>query len=304
MRSTIAFALILAATAAIGQGLPPEELPGQPSPTPDVEAEAVVEDDAPAAIPARHVVLVGGINKDPEERQNKDRNVLRLYRLFEKASGDVHVLVDENSLVRDMRSVAAPALSSHANIKKTLADLAKTVDPSERLLFFFTGQANLVGDALRLNLAGPDVTHTELIEWLAPIPAHEMVIILDCPHAGLVVKPLCEGFPASRPGAFLVICSSRSDQPYATRFGDFFIPALSDPESDGDASGTISVLEAFRLACQRVDAMFRDQNLMKTETALLEDNGDGLPSQRPWRHQEEDTDGGRAARIFLMEGTL
>ena len=96
---------------------------------------------------------------------------------------------------------------------------------------------------MRINLPGPDVTHEELGAWLDRIDASESLVILDCPQAGFAIKRLTS--PTR-----IVICAARSDQPYATRFSDFFVPALTEPASDGNQDGMVSLLEAFQYACQ------------------------------------------------------
>lgn len=232
--------------------------------------------------PAMHALLVCGVNKDPEDQQSKLRAVSRLGRLCTEAWGvpaeRVRVLMDDGG---------APA--TRESLQRALAELAQAAGPADRVLVYFGGQANVVTNTLRLNLRGPDATHAELAEWLKPLKAAEVTVVLDCPHGGLAVESL------AGPGR-IVVCACRSDQPYATRFGDYFAPALADPAADRDGNGGVSLLEAFQQACEQIDVFFRDQDLMKSEIALLEDNGDGVPSQQPWRFRDEaNVDGARAA---------
>ena len=238
-----------------------------------------------------YVLLIGGINKDPEEKQRKDRAILRMRRAFQQSDrvspGNLHVLADQDSYVQ-----SATGVSSRKNIEQTLQKLSRQVGKEDRFVFFYAGQANAVAKQLRFNLAGQDVTDQELIQWLKPIQGGDCLFIFDCPGAGRMAKPLTNA-------RAIIVCASRSDQPYATRFSDFFVPALSNTEVDMNGDGAVSLLEAFQSTCQQVDEMFRSQNYMKSETALLEDNGDGVPSEQPWRFEEEGNDGRRAAQWFL-----
>jgi hypothetical protein len=95
------------------------------------------------------------------------------------------------------------------------------------------------------------------------------------------------------------VCGSRSDQRYSTRFSDYFVPALSEQTSDANGDGRISLLEAFTAASKRIDDLYREQDLMKTETPLIEDDGDGVPSQEPWDYEKEGHDGLVASRFFF-----
>ncbi|MCC6487975.1 MAG: hypothetical protein IT364_10790, partial [Candidatus Hydrogenedentes bacterium] len=173
----------------------------------------------PAAAPVPdagrlHVVLVGGVNKDPEEVRSKDRAMLRLSRYFADTVGvpaeRLHVLAAKDSYV-----TTATGESTAEGVRATLGQLS-SLSAEDRLIVYYTGQANLVGDSLRLNLPGPDLTHTELTEALAPLHPGLMVLILDCPGAGMAAKPL------AAPNRVLVL-SARSDQPTSTRFSDYFV---------------------------------------------------------------------------------
>jgi hypothetical protein len=237
-----------------------------------------------------HVVLIGGINKDPEEIRSKDRAILRLARHFEQRvgveSGNLTILAAPDSFVR-----SATGESTADSIRAVFSDLhALTED--DRLVIYYTGQANIVGDRLRLNLPGPDLAHTELAEALTPIHPGLMILVLDCPGAGMAAESL------AAPNRILVF-SARSDQPVSTRFSDYFVPAFDNPESDVNDDGTVTLLEVFQHTVRQIDALFRDQDLMKSENALLEDDGDGTPSQQPWAFAEHGNDGAVAATVAV-----
>ncbi|TFG50722.1 MAG: hypothetical protein E4H40_00705 [Candidatus Brocadiia bacterium] len=238
-----------------------------------------------------YVMIVSGLNTDPDERQSKDRAVLNLRKFFGKKlkvdDRSMKVLVCSNSFAKkdSLESTAA-------NLEKAFSDMAGMIGPGDRFVFYYVGHANLVAGSLRINLPGTDITGSQLAEWINRIKAESMLVVLDCPGAGLVVKKLAV---AGR----VIICSCRSDQLYSPRFSDYFVPALEDSVADSDGDGEISVLDAFTLASQQIDELYREQDLLKTETPLLEDNGDGIPSELPWRYQKDKNDGQTAAKFFL-----
>ena len=49
--------------------------------------------------------------------------------------------------------------------------------------------------------------------------------------------------------------------------------------------------------------LYEKQNLLKTESPVLEDDGDGIPSQQPWQYKIEKNDGLNASEFFLFETT-
>ncbi|NLX07682.1 MAG: hypothetical protein GXY33_21295 [Phycisphaerae bacterium] len=243
--------------------------------------------------PAVWAMLVGGVNKDVEEKQAKDRAVLRLRKtLVEEAvePSRLHVLVNKDSLVRD-----GTGLSTAEQIRKTFAELKTAVRSRDVFVFYYVGQANVLPDGtLRLNLSGPDLLGDELVKLIGELPAERMVIVVDCPAAGTLVK----GLTAK---GRVVICGARLDQHYSTRFSDCFVPALSDAKSDVNGDGRITLLEAFREAAMRLDKIYEDREMLKTETPILEDDADGVPSQQPWLYQEAKKDGALADSLTLRE---
>ena len=79
---------------------------------------------------------------------------------------------------------------------------------------------------------------------------------------------------------------------------------MGNPAGDFDNDGRTSLLESFQMAAEEIDALYRDQELLKGETPLLEDDNDGEPSQSPWRFATSGKDGKLAAACFLMPGEI
>ncbi|MHC4260017.1 MAG: hypothetical protein ACYSTF_06370 [Planctomycetota bacterium] len=237
-----------------------------------------------------YVLIVGGINKDPEEQQAKDKAVIRLQRFLRRVRVDpnrITVLVDENSFARKGAEV-----SNAENLQNTITELAAAIKPADRFIFYYVGQANIVTDELRLNLPGEDITGKHLAEWINKIKVSSMLVVLDCPGAGLATKALAAK-------GRIIVSGSRGDQRYSTRFSEYFIPALTDAQSDSDEDGKISLLEAFTATAKKLDELYREQDLLKTETPLLEDDGNGIPSQQPWRYEQDKNDGLAASKFFF-----
>jgi len=238
-----------------------------------------------------YVLIVGGINKDSKERMAKDRAATNLSRFFIDIAGvkpeRLSVLVDSKSMARK-----GSGISTAGNLMEQIDRFAASVNPEDRFIFYYIGQANVVSETLRLNLPGPDITHEQLAEWINAIKASSMLIALDCPGAGLAVK-------AVTGQGRIVIGACTADQHYSTRFSEYFVPALVDEGSDTDGNGRISLLEAFTSACRSVDDFYRLQSLLTTETPILEDNADGVASKQPWKYEQNRTDGLAASRFFL-----
>lgn len=238
-----------------------------------------------------HALIVTGINKNAQDRQTKDKAVMDLRNfLLNKAA----IKRDRLTVLGNSRTLArTPSdVSTTENLKKQIDAFAAAVRPADRFIFYYVGQANVVSDKLRLNLPGADITGEQLTEWLSPIKASSILIVLDCPGAGVAVKALAGQ-------GRIVIAGCTAKQRYSTRFSEYFVPALSENESDTDSDGKVSLLEAFTSASRQVDDFYRGKGLLKTETPVLEDNGDGEPSDKPWRYKQDKTDGEAASKFFL-----
>ena len=245
----------------------------------------------PAESKNTYALIISGINKDPRERLAKNKVMMNLRGfLLNNAkieSNRLRVLMDSNSSVHK-----GPKISTAENLKEAIKAFTVTIKPADRFIFYYVGQANVVARKLRLNLPGEDITHEQLGEWINEIKASSMLVVLDCPGAGLAVKAVAGQ-------GRIVIGGCTSDQHYSTQFSEYFVPALVDSKSDTDGDGKVSLLEAFTFTSKQLDDLYRRQQLLKTETPVLEDNGDGLPSQQPWRYKRDETDGLAASMFFL-----
>ena len=259
--------------------------------SPLFDAPGAERSQEPAESGKTYVLIVSGINKDSKDRLAKDRAAADLSRFFLDIAGvkpeRLRVLADSKSTDRK-----GSGISTAENLKEQMNRFAASVNPVDRFIFYYIGQANVVSDSLRLNLPGPDISHEQLAELINGIEASSMLIVLDCPGAGLAVKTVAGK-------GRIVIGACTADQHYSTQFSKYFVPALVDKGSDVDGNGRISLLEAFTSASRGVDDFYRLQSLLTTETPVLEDDGDGAASKQPWKYEQNKMDGLAASRFFL-----
>jgi hypothetical protein len=243
-----------------------------------------------------HVIIVGGIIKESAERHAKDTVMSNLRSYFLESCKvkpeHISVLVDKTS------SIHRDSITSTAeNWKRAIEAMSKHVKATDRFILYYAGQANVVAKKLRLNLPGEDITHEQLAHWLKAITASSILIVLDCPGSGLAVKDL-----AAKGRTVIAACTAQ--QHYSTRFGEYFVAALTDSSSDTDGDSRVSLLEAFTLVSRQLDEWYRQRHLFRTETPLLEDNADGIPSRQPWKYRQSGEDGLIASQLFLSPEKL
>ena len=158
----------------------------------------------------------------------------------------------------------------------------------------------------KFNLEGPDISSVELSGLLEGI-TRPTAIVLGFSSSSPFIKPLS--------GANRVILSATKsgyEMNYA-RFGHYFADAFTNPEADFDKDDQTSLLEAFIHAAATTRNFYESENRLLTETALIEDNGDGLGTPADWFNGlfiEKDaadgsqTDGLLAHRIILIPSEL
>ena len=180
------------------------------------------------------------------------------------------------------------AACDQAGAKSTLVggttndfDLVRTnlsqeaTNPIDEFWLVLIGHGTFDGKEPKFNLRGPDLSATDLTEWLKPF--RRPVAIINC---------------ASASGAFMaklsatnrvVITATRSghEQNFA-RFGGFISKAMGDPNADLDKDGQTSLLEAYLIASRELAEFYKTEGRLATEHPLLDDNGDGLGTPADW----------------------
>lgn len=167
----------------------------------------------------------------------------------------------------------AGAVTDYEKVRQALAAEAPT-GPGE-LWIVLVGHGTFDGKDAKFNLRGPDVSATEFAAWLKPFQRRLAVINTTSSSAPFLAR-------LSSPGR-VVISATRSgnEQNYA-RFGKYLAEALSDPKSDVDKDGQISLLECFLTASHRTLEFYKTEGRLATEHALIDDNGDGLGTPADW----------------------
>ncbi len=189
--------------------------------------------------------------------------------------------------------------------RDALRDAIREIDAArdEPFWIVYIGHGSWDGREARLNLIGPDVTASELAEWLDAI-ARPLVFV----HGGAASAPFVPAL--SRAGRVIVTATETGDEVNYARFGEAFAAALADDAADLDQDGRTSVLEAFLHADRRVQAHYAEAGRLATEHAILDDNGDGRGTPAAWfdgtrasRRSDDGAavDGALARRIALIE---
>jgi hypothetical protein len=158
-------------------------------------------------------------------------------------------------------------------LKQTLADEPK--DSLSKLWLVLIGHGTFDGQEAQFNLRGPDISASELAKWLKPF--HRPLAIIDTTSCS---GPFLNKLSATN--RVVIVATRSGNEESFTRFGQYFVEALTQPSADLDQDGQISLLEAFLTAARQATESYKLQGRLASEHALLDDNGDGLGTPSAW----------------------
>lgn len=216
-----------------------------------------------------HAVLIVGLGGSEEYREEFHAQAYLVY----DALINRHGIPEENVTWLSERVETDPeriALrSTRANVLQTFGEIAQRATPMDRLFVVMIGHGTAGNGTVQFNLPGPDLTPGDFLEGLAAFPSQTLALVHTGSASGGFVAPL------SGPNRILVAATRTERQLNATEFGRFFAKAVGEEASDLDHDQRLSLLEAFLYTRQEVERFYEDENELLTETAVLDDNGDG-----------------------------
>ena len=146
----------------------------------------------------------------------------------------------------------------------------------------------------RFNLPGRDLVAEQYRAALEPLADRRLVFINASSASG--------GFVASlaKEGRVVITATRSGAQGNESLFGGYLAEAFDGAAGDGNKDGRTSALEAFEFAQREVERYYRQAGLIRTEHALLEDNGDGEGSLEPAGIDAGGAADGRLASLVLL----
>jgi hypothetical protein len=162
---------------------------------------------------------------------------------------------------------ATNAETDLSRLKQTI--LSEPTNAMAELWLVLIGHGTFDGREAKFNLRGPDLSATELADWLKPL--RRPVIVINCASSSSPFVNKLSGLNR------VIVTATRSgyEQNFA-RFGKYMAEAINDARADLDKDGQTSVLEAFIMASRSVAEFYDAEGRLSTEHALIDDNGDGL----------------------------
>jgi hypothetical protein len=249
----------------------------------------------PGAAQDTRLLIVVGLGGDSEYRETFHGWALEL----RTAALERYGLSQDQVVYLGERPDDAPDVirsrSTRENIASTLAGMARDSGQEDRILVVLFGHGSGQGEAVLFNLPGPDLSPGDLDVMLNDFPTQVVAVVNTASSSGPFVQGL------SGENRIIVTATKSAQERNETQFGAFFVEALAGDGSDLDKDGRLSLLEAFSYAQREVERYYEAGNLLATEHAQLDDDGDGTGSTEV---QEEATDGWLARGFWLGSAQL
>ncbi|MBS0205646.1 MAG: caspase family protein [Planctomycetes bacterium] len=235
------------------------------------------ETTAPAVGGVKRALIVCGLSGDADHHTLFAGTVGKLHEGLAKhqgfAASNIQVLFGDDPQEDDSELIRSSARSTSAELQKTIDDLRQASKPEDTLWVIVLGHSHFDGRHSWLNLPGPDIQQDEFGKLFADLPSREQVFLITSPTSGMFIKPLVAK------GRVVISATEDALETNETDFPHVLARVLSAPpaakEFDVDQDGTVTLLDLYLTVCRNVAQQYLDGELLSTEHALLDDNGDG-----------------------------
>ena len=183
-----------------------------------------------------------------------------------------------------------------------LTTLDSRMTASDRLAVYLIGHGSYDDYEYKFNIGGPDLTGGDLAEALNELPGGNQLIVNTSSASGALADALMND------ERMLILATRSGVERHATKFGNYFALALSDPGADLDKNQVVSAGEAYRFAERQVDDYFERNGQLATEHSRMEGgrtdqfNLAGLSVSRP--SQDDDVLTDLVGRRYFLNGQL
>ncbi len=186
------------------------------------------------------------------------------------------------------------ARSTGENVLAEIAALAERSSAGDDVWIVLFGHGSGAAGPPRFNLPGRDLVADEYAAALEQFADRRVVFINASSASGGFIGPL------SKEGRVVITATKSGGQSNESLFGGFLAEALDGAAGDANKDGRTSALEAFAFAQREIERYYRQNGLLRTENALLDDDGDGMGSPEPAGVEASETVDGRLASLLYL----
>jgi len=139
------------------------------------------------------------------------------------------------------------------------SELGDRLQADDRLAVFLVGHGSYDDHEYKFNIAGPDITDGDLKDMLDDLPAGNQLVVNTSSSSGALLELL------EQDNRTLILATRSGVERHATRFGNYFVAALSSDAADLDKNLIVTAEEAFRFAERQVSDYFERNGQLATE---------------------------------------
>lgn len=209
----------------------------------------------PAAHAALYVTIVQGLGGMPQ---------------FETAFTDQTDKIREASLTLAEESQVT-TLSGDSATRDALLDhfqtLAASMTDDDRVAIYLIGHGSYDGEQYKFNIAGPDITDTDLANIMESFPGQNHFLVNTSSTSGAILERL------ENENRIIVTATRNGNEKNATEFGPFFASALTSETADLNKNNNVSIQEAFDFAERSVNEFFESSGKLATEHPQIRGEG-------------------------------
>lgn len=184
------------------------------------------------------------------------------------------------------------ASSTKENIEAKLNEIAGAAKADDTFVLFLIGHGSYDNIDYKFNIPGKDISATELNTLLNKIPARTVVVDATSSSGGAL--------PVLQKDKRVVIAATKSGtEKNAPVFARYWVEAFRDAAADADKNQTLTALEAFQYAQQKVTNYYESQKRLATEHGVLDDTGKSQGEREPSAENGQGLIAGRVPILHL-----
>ena len=237
-----------------------------------------------------HILLISGLGGDPAYTEAFHGWLSRFADAATEKYGVPPERITYLGEKTDLDPTRIRARSTADNIRAAFAEIVAAMAPADDLVMLLAGHGTFRNGTARFNIPGPDLTPADMGALLEGLGDRRVTFVNTASASGPFVEAL------SGPNRTIIAATRTGRERNATRFGLHFVDAFADDGADADKDSRVSMLEAFSYALREVQRQYESANLLMTEHAVLDDNGDGEGSREV---DDLEGDGALARMVFL-----
>ncbi len=186
------------------------------------------------------------------------------------------------------------ARSTGENVLAEIAAIAERSTAGDDVWIVLFGHGSGAAGPPRFNLPGRDLIAEEYAAALEQLPDRRIVFVNASSASGGFIAPL------SQEGRVVITATKSGGQSNESLFGGYLAEAFDGAAGDANKDGRTSALEAFAFAQREIERYYRETGLLRTENALLDDDGDGSGSTEPAGVEASEAVDGRLASLLYL----